>query len=72
MPQDRAPLVHYRCVNPEHQEPPGSKSDTLTIHEGKWAYCPRDIRAKAHDWQETGGMTLTELKLLIDHERTKR
>ncbi len=69
--QDRA-LVHYRCVNPRHREAPGSGSDTLTIHERKWAYCPHDIRARGHEWKDTGGLTMTDLKLLVDNERMKR
>ena len=67
---DQAPLIHYRCTAPTHQQPQaGTKSDTLTIHEGKWAYCPRDIRAKGHQWAETGGVTLNEVRRL-DKSRT--
>jgi hypothetical protein len=55
-------LVHFRCVNPKHQQPAGSKSDTLTIHEGKWAFCAHDIRAKDHEWTDTGGVSLEQLR----------
>jgi hypothetical protein len=61
---DERPLIHYRCVAPKHQTAPGSQSDTLTIHEGKWAYCPHDIRAKGHEWSDTGGVTLTDVRRL--------
>jgi hypothetical protein len=46
-----------------HQEFSGHESDTLTIHEGKWAYCPHDVRAQGHEWTETGGQTLAEVRL---------
>jgi hypothetical protein len=41
----------------------GVESDTLTIHLGKWAYCPHDIRSKGHEWVETGGQSLTQIRL---------
>ena len=69
MPEERA-LIEFRCVADTHQAP-GSKSDTLTIHEGKWAYCPHDIRAKGHRWEPTGGVTLTDARRLSERERAK-
>ncbi len=69
MPEERA-LIQYRCVADDHQEP-GSKSDTLTIHEGKWAFCPRDSRAKGHRWEDTGGVTLTEVRRIAERARMK-
>lgn len=62
MPDQRA-LIHYRCSNPKHQQLSNNKSDTLTIHEGKWAYCPHDIRVKGHEWTETGGVPLEQARL---------
>ena len=59
---DQAPLIHYRCTAPAHQQPQGTQSDTLTIHEGKWAYCAHDIRAKGHQWTDTGGVTLNDVR----------
>lgn len=72
MPEERA-LIHYRCIEPKHQEAktPGP-SDLLTVHEGKWAYCPYDIRADGHTWKETGGITVTEIRLLVDRERQQK
>jgi hypothetical protein len=61
--RDREALIHYRCVTAKHQQVRGADSDTLTIHEGKWAYCAYDIRAKGHDWTETGGQTLSQIRL---------
>lgn len=62
MPDQRA-LIHYRCSNLKHQQPSGNTSDTLTINEGKWAYCPHDIREKGHEWSETGGVSLEQARL---------
>lgn len=69
MSEERA-LIAFRCVADGHQEP-GSKSDTLTIHEGKWAFCPHDIRAKGHSWEATGGVTLTDVRRLAERSRVK-
>lgn len=44
------PLIRYRCDNPAHQRPRRSLSDTMTIHERSWAYCPYDVREAGHLW----------------------
>ncbi len=44
------PLIRYRCANPEHQRPTKRVSDTMTIHDGSWAYCPHDVRVADHRW----------------------
>ena len=62
VPDQRA-LIYYRCANPKHQQLSTNRSDTLTIHEGKWAYCPHDIRAHDHQWTETGGVTIEQVRL---------
>jgi hypothetical protein len=46
----RAPLIRYRCTTPEHQHATKRPSDTMTIHERSWAYCPYDVRAADHLW----------------------
>lgn len=61
MPDERA-LIYYRCTNPAHHQAASNKSDTLTIHEGKWAYCGHDIRAKGHVWTATNGVTLEQVR----------
>lgn len=63
MPEDRA-LIHFRCTNAKHQDARGGVSDTLTIHEGMWAYCPHDIRVKGHEWEPTGGVSMSEVRRL--------
>jgi hypothetical protein len=45
-----ASLVRYRCTNPEHQRTTKSLSDTMTIHERSWAFCPYDVRVSDHLW----------------------
>jgi len=55
-------LVHFRCTNPAHDRPAELRSDTLTLVEGLWAYCPFDIRAGEHEWVSTGGVPMAELR----------
>ena len=61
MPSEHA-LIYFRCTNPAHQQAASNKSDTLTIHEGKWAYCGHDIRAKGHVWTATNGITIEQVR----------
>jgi hypothetical protein len=61
--REQEALIHYRCGNTTHTQMRGVESDTLTIHLGKWAYCPHDVRSKGHEWVETGGQTLTQVRL---------
>jgi hypothetical protein len=39
-----------------------SSSDTLTVVSGRWAYCPSDAKGQGHEWQETDGVTIEELR----------
>jgi hypothetical protein len=57
----RSTLVHFRCTNPAHARPAAQRSDTLTLFEGLWAYCPFNVRAGEHHWTPTGGVTMAEL-----------
>lgn len=45
-----ARLIRYQCANPKHQRPTKTLSDTMTIHERSWAYCPYDVRVTDHLW----------------------
>lgn len=60
--QDRSGLIDFRCVAAAHQHPGGRTTDTLTVHERKWAFCPLDVRAKGHEWSATGGVGLETLR----------
>jgi hypothetical protein len=55
-------LVHFRCTNPAHARPASERSDTVTLNEGLWAYCPFNVRAGDHRWSPTGGVTIEELR----------
>jgi hypothetical protein len=43
-------LIRYRCTNPDHQRATKTLSDTMTIHERSWAFCPHDVRVVGHLW----------------------
>jgi len=56
-------LIHWHCDAAGHQEAPdGRTADTLTVHDGKWAYCPGDVAAKDHVWTATGGVQIEMLR----------
>lgn len=56
-------LIHYRCTAAAHQQGvEGRTADTLTVHDGKWSYCPKDIREKDHVWESTGGIRIELLR----------
>ncbi|HET8568118.1 MAG TPA: hypothetical protein VFM93_03915 [Candidatus Limnocylindria bacterium] len=40
----------------------GRAADTLTIHAGKWAYCPMDVKGSGHKWEDTGGVPIETLR----------
>ena len=48
--KDIRPLIRYRCDNPAHQRQTTNLSDTMTIHDHSWAYCPYDVRVADHLW----------------------
>lgn len=62
-------LVHFRCTNPAHARPAGERSDTVTLNEGLWAYCPFNVRAGDHQWSPTGGVTIDDLRRQRPTER---
>lgn len=53
--------VAYQCAAPSHQLGDGGP-DKLTVHDGKWAFCPYDAKADGHEWRSTGGLPLSILK----------
>lgn len=55
-------LVYFRCANPDHARPAAERSDTLTLVEGLWAYCPLNVREPDHRWEATGGVPLETLR----------
>lgn len=53
-------LVEYECVAEEH-EATLSHPNKLTVHKGRWAFCPYDSQAEGHVWHETGGADVDTL-----------
>ena len=53
-------LVEYECVAKDH-EATLSRPNKLTVHDGRWAFCPFDSQAEGHVWRETGGADLDTL-----------
>jgi hypothetical protein len=54
-------LVHYRCVSHDHQAGVWAHSG-MTIHNGRWAYCPAGDVISEHRWIETGGVRPADLR----------
>jgi hypothetical protein len=54
-------LVHYLCVTSDHQAGVWARS-RITIHNGRWAYCPAGTVISEHRWTETGGVRVAELR----------
>lgn len=60
---EQSGLIHWRCDAAGHQQAPaGRTADTLTVHDGLWAYCPRDVAADGHAWISTGGVQIELLR----------
>lgn len=52
--------IGYVCRRRDHQA--RERRFTLTLHEGRWAYCASGTApSHTHDWVPTGGATLAEL-----------
>jgi hypothetical protein len=54
--------VAFECHAPSHRVSEGGGPDKLTVHEGKWAFCPYDAKADGHEWAPSGGMPLSMLR----------
>jgi hypothetical protein len=55
------PTVAYECTTPSHQVGDGGP-DKLTVHDGKWAFCPFDAKAEGHVWGPNRGLPLSMLQ----------
>jgi hypothetical protein len=63
MIQREPPSIHFYCTSSEHRRRARTERvDTLTVHDGRWAYCPFDVRSDGHAWSETGGLPLVEIE----------
>jgi hypothetical protein len=54
-------LVEYECVAPDHQERL-ERPDKLTVHDGRWAFCPCDTHENGHVWKLVDGDGLSDLQ----------
>jgi hypothetical protein len=56
----RFALVQFTCDAHVGAQGGGRRSGTLTVHQGKWAFCPAS-RITAHRWIATGGVKIGQL-----------
>lgn len=57
--------VGFICMAPAHLNQNGALVDHLTIHQTDWAYCPSNVRTDGHDWKPTGGVSMSDLEILV-------
>src|SRR2546428_9447761 len=57
-------LIAFECRATDHASGDGN-ADQLTVYDGKWAYCPRDVRASGHVWQAIASASIDELRQRI-------
>jgi hypothetical protein len=65
------PRIGYVCWARAHLDRNGALVDHLTIHDKEWAYCPMDVRKGGHDWKATGGVSLSELEMVVRAKRER-
>lgn len=63
-------LIQFVCVDQDHAVPDGL--DQLTIHDGKWAFCPRGKLGAGHEWEPTGGVKLGDLAVFVRGRTARR
>jgi len=52
-------LIRFKCDRPEHAR--RSERYTLTIHDGKWAFCTHEGANSDHRWRPIAGTKLDAL-----------
>jgi hypothetical protein len=56
------PLIEFVCIAAGHRpQRSGEHASTVTVHEGRWAYCDSPVEA-GHDWVASGGIPLELLR----------
>jgi hypothetical protein len=56
------PLIEFVCIAAAHRpHRSGEHASTVTVYEGRWAYCDSPIEA-GHDWVASGGIPLELLR----------
>lgn len=66
VPKPGAALVRFSCERPDHAK--RSERYTLTIHDGKWAFCAHEGPTSEHRWRPISG---TQLESLLDLRRSR-
>jgi hypothetical protein len=66
---------HFLCVAADHVAPASDIKgrgyfSPVTVHQGKWAYCPAGFAAK-HDWRAIAPTSREELKRRTTREAEK-
>ena len=56
--------VDFVCVRPDHQVT--TFVEALTVNDEKWAYCP-SAQTDEHEWRLCGGLSLEDLRRLLQH-----
>lgn len=65
-PKPGSALIRFTCERPDHAK--RSERYTLTINDGKWAFCAHEGPASEHDWRPIAG---AQLDSLLDLGRTR-
>jgi hypothetical protein len=56
------PLIEFICIAASHKpHHDGEHASTVTVHEGRWAYCDSPAES-GHDWVTSGGVPLELLR----------
>jgi hypothetical protein len=56
------PLIEFVCIAATHKpHHTGEHASTVTVHEGRWAYCDSPVEA-GHEWVASGGIPLELLR----------
>jgi len=56
------PLIEFVCITAAHRpQRDGEHASTVTVHQGRWAYCDSPVEA-GHEWVASGGVPLELLR----------
>jgi hypothetical protein len=66
VPSPGSALIRFACARPDHAK--RSERYTLTIHDGKWAFCVHEGAATEHKWRSISG---AKLESLLDLRRSR-
>jgi hypothetical protein len=58
----RETAVDFVCTRAEHRTR-ASTFGTLTVHDGKWAYCPAEGITEEHQWSPVYGAVMARLRI---------